>query len=227
MLPIGSVGRIHKGMRMTGSSRSDGARPLRRPFLGRPQAAVVAFTLLYMIAAGYFAVRTGNAEFRFYIGVMVVLIGAVAALHARVRLSTPALACLSVWGLAHMAGGLVHAGDTGVLYNYWLIPGKLKYDQLVHAYGFGVSTWVCWEALRTRLAAGGDGRPTLGVAVLCALAGMGLGALNEVVEFAATLLMPETNVGGYANNATDLVFNAAGSVIAAVVILAVGGRGGR
>jgi len=43
---------------------------------------------------------------------------------------------------------------------------------------------------------------------------MGLGALNEVVEFAATRLMPRTNVGGYENTGWDLVSNLAGCLIA-------------
>jgi len=209
------------------SGRDQGAGGGRRPLLGRGAVAAVLFTALYLSAAAYFAVRTGNAEFRFYIAVMLVLIAAVGALHARVRLSAGALWCLSVWGGAHMAGGLVPVGEPGVLYNLWLVPGRLKYDQLVHAYGFAVATWVCWEAIRARLAAIGDPRPTVGVAVLCALAGMGLGAANEIVEFAATRLMPETNVGDYENNALDLVFNAIGATIAAVAVRIRGGSAGR
>ena len=54
--------------------------------------------------------------------------------------------------------------------------------------------------------------------VLAATAGMGLGALNEVVEFAATLLVPETNVGGYLNTGWDLVANTTGATTAAVLI---------
>ncbi len=209
------------------SGRNLGGAGERRPLLGRGSVAAVVFTALYLAAAALFAVKTGNAEFRFYIVIMLALIAAVVALHVRVRLSTGALWCLSIWGLAHMAGGLVHVGEPGVLYNLWLIPGRLKYDQLVHAYGFAVATWVCWEALRARLAAIGDPRPTVGVAVLCALAGMGLGAANEIVEFAATQLMPETNVGDYVNNATDLVFNAIGATLAGIAVRVRGGAGGR
>ena len=29
-----------------------------------------------------------------------------------------------------------------------LIPGRLKYDRVVHAFGFGATTWVCWPELR-------------------------------------------------------------------------------
>jgi len=47
---------------------------------------------------------------------------------------------------------------------------------------------------------------------------MGAGALNEIVEFVATVLVPETNVGGYYNTALDLVFNAAGALVAGLYI---------
>jgi hypothetical protein len=132
-----------------------------------------------------------------------------------------------------MAGGLVAVpeawpinGDIRVLYSLWLIPERLKYDQVVHAYGFGVTTWVCWQGLRAAIRhRGGDARPTFGLMVLAATAGMGFGALNEVVEFAATLLVPETNVGGYLNTGWDLVANATGSTLAALAIWWHGTRG--
>ncbi len=54
--------------------------------------------------------------------------------------------------------------------------------------------------------------------VLCAAAGLGFGALNEVIEFAATLLVPETNVGGYLNTGWDLVANLFGATVAVAAI---------
>jgi hypothetical protein len=54
--------------------------------------------------------------------------------------------------------------------------------------------------------------------VLCAAAGMGFGALNEVIEFIAVLTLPNTNVGGYENTGWDLVANLVGTIIAALVI---------
>ena len=39
---------------------------------------------------------------------------------------------------------------------------------------------------------------------------MGLGALNEVIEFFLTLTLPETNIGGYISTGWDLVSNLAG-----------------
>ena len=72
---------------------------------------------------------------------------------------------------------------------------------------------------------GGPLKPGLGVLILCAAAGMGFGALNEVVEFIAVLTIPNTNVGGYENTGWDLVANLTGPVIAVLSIRLGNGRG--
>jgi len=126
-----------------------------------------------------------------------------------------------------MAGGLWHvpdswptAGSEPVLYNWWVIPpDRLKFDQVVHAYGFGLTTVACWQSLRQAFAGRGVGvRPTFGLLTLCVAGAMGFGAANEVIEFFATLLIPETNVGGYENTGWDLVANAVGATVAGVLI---------
>ena len=201
----------------------------KEPLLTRGVQWVLAFTLAYLAVAVIGALATGNSEFILYIGIMAVLIGVIAFVHYRVNLMLATLWALTGWGAAHMAGGLVPVpeswpinGDIRVLYSLWLIPERLKYDQVVHAYGFGVTTWVCWQGLRSVLVQFGPARPTFGLMVLCAAAGMGFGALNEVIEFTATLLVPETNVGGYVNTGWDLVSNLTGTVIAATLIVLTG-----
>ncbi len=111
------------------------------------------------------------------------------------------------------------AGTTHVLYNWWLVPDYLKYDQVVHAYGFGLVTWICWQGLQRSFAGEGvEKKPTIGLLTICVAAGMGFGAANEIVEFIATLLLPGTNVGGYENTGWDLVANFVGCLIAATMI---------
>lgn len=195
---------------------------------------LILFTAVYSAFACAAALGRGNGEFLLYIVVMVVLAAVIFLVHWRSHLSMPLLWCFSIWGLLHMAGGLVpvpeswpYHGPHNVLYSLWLLPGKLKYDQVVHAYGFGITTWLCWEALRNGVQrrSGHSLVPSLGVVVLCVAGGMGFGALNEVIEFAATLSLPETNVGGYRNTGWDLVSNLVGSLVAGVVIYR-RGRGG-
>ena len=204
---------------MTFSSHSHPQKP--------PLLPLFLFTLAYMILSIGVALWNGNGEFVFYIVVMLVLIGAVALVHSRVTLTSGLLWALTFWGLLHMAGGLVpvpqnwpYDGENAVLYSLWIIPQRLKYDQIVHAYGFGLTTMVCWHVLRETLRdlIGQKPVPTFGLLVLCMAAGMGFGAFNEVVEFIATLTMPSTNVGGYENTGWDLVANLIGTMVAAFLI---------
>lgn len=188
---------------------------------------VVLFNSAYMLAAVIGAIVQGNSEFIFYIVVMLILIGVMSTVHRRVGLTIPLLWAFSLWGFAHMAGGLCplpsgwpYNGDLAVLYSAWIIPQWLKYDQIVHAYGFGVTTWLCWHLLSMALRQpdGSAVRPSFGMLILCAAGGMGFGALNEVIEFIAVLTIPNTNVGGYENTGWDLVSNLVGASIAAVII---------
>ncbi len=187
--------------------------------------AVILFTLAYMGAALAAALVLRNKEFVYYLAVMCVLLVIAASVHLQIRLHPVALWGLSLWGLAHMAGGLVPIPEAWprlggrVLYNLWLIPDRLKYDQVVHAYGFGLTTWICWQGLQRAFERrGASVSPTVGLLMLCVAAGMGFGAANEVVEFIAVLTISGTNVGGYENTGWDLVSNLAGCALAAVLI---------
>lgn len=192
--------------------------------------SVILFNCFYIAIAGYQAVKAMSLEFFVYIAVVLILFAVISLLHYVYRLPYALLWLYSFWGLFHMAGGLCripmdwpHATDPNVLYNLWLIPEYFKFDQFVHAFGFGITTWMVWDVLRKSLARTLDvplGRilPTGGKVFLCALASLGFGAINEIVEFINVLILPETNVGGYINTGWDLVFNALGAGVVAILL---------
>ncbi|MCV2882198.1 DUF2238 domain-containing protein [Actibacterium sp. XHP0104] len=188
--------------------------------------AVCWFTLAYVGAFGAWFLSIGNYEFIWYIATMVGLILLVGINLRKAEFPVALLWALTLWGLAHMAGGGVKVGDS-VLYSAMVIPFSvngelsiLKYDQIVHAYGFGTTAWLLWHLLTRHYP---DTRGTWTAAVYPAFGAMGLGAVNEIIEFIAVLGIADTNVGGYYNTALDLVFNATGAIIA-VVILSLRGR---
>jgi len=128
-----------------------------------------------------------------------------------------------------MAGGGVPVGDS-VLYSMHLFRVVetdqyfiLKYDQIVHAYGFGVTAWLLWHLMTRHFPATRGSATALFYPLF---ASMGLGALNEMIEFSAVLMVPETNVGGYYNTALDLVFNCMGAAIAMGMVRVFGQRAG-
>ena len=184
-----------------------------------PQAVVFA---AYMIPSFVAAIALGNAEFLFYAVVTTVLAGVVYLIHRRVGFSGGVLWLLTVWGALHMNGGLVPVPDwlparePRVFYNLWIVPPHyLKYDHVVHAFGFGTTAWAVFQGLRSILPGVGA---TVGVLLICWTAAQGFGALNEVVEFAAVLAVEETNVGDFDNAMWDLVANMLGAGVACGMI---------
>ncbi|HBT78275.1 MAG TPA: hypothetical protein DEB39_15430 [Planctomycetaceae bacterium] len=176
-------------------------------------AAIVAAVTLS------FALRflwNANHEFLIYV-VVVVAVGALIALtHKTVRYPFACLVGLAVWAVMHLAGGGIRVGGD-VLYGLLLVPisekySVLRYDQLVHAFGFGVSTLIMYHLLGNLLSKSDMKRFSIGLIVV--MAGVGLGALNENVEFLLTVFLPQTGVGGYENTSLDLVSNLVGAVVA-------------
>lgn len=195
---------------------------MRNPAPSFRLAPVLAFTGLYVALAAVGALAWGSRGLPLYLGVMAVLVPSLYLVDRRYPLTAPLLWTFSVWGLLHMAGGLLTLPNSGstLLYSWWLIPGCLRYDHLVHAYGFGITTWLCWHILKSALRLP-DGSPELaspGILLVCVAAGMGFGALNEMVEFIATHLLPENSIGDYENTGWDLVANFAGVLVAAALI---------
>lgn len=77
-------------------------------------------------------------------------------------------------GFAHLCGGLLPSPTGAVtLYETWLAPGLLKYDQAVHFAASAIATFVGWQLLGCYLDLG---RTTPVVqAQLAAVAGLGKG----------------------------------------------------
>lgn len=179
------------------------------PAVARDHPWVAGFTNAYVAALLGAAALWGRPQTVFYAAFMALLLVLVAVLHERRPLSRLALVGLSVWGLGHMVGGLVEV-DGSIVYEWMVIPGTLRFDKVVHAFGFGFATIACYELLRPVY--GGTQR---GAAAFAALGGLGLGATNEMVEFLIARYSASSNVGGFVNTGWDLVFNTLGAVAAA------------
>ncbi len=176
-------------------------------------AAVV--TAVMLLSAVRFLLNA-NHEFLIYV-VVVVAVGALIALtHKNVRYPFACLVGLAVWAVMHLAGGGIRVNND-VLYGLILIPisekySILRYDQVVHAFGFGVSTLIMYHLLANLLSVKDMKRFSIGLIVV--MAGVGLGALNENIEFLLTVFLPQTGVGGYENTSLDLLSNLVGAVVA-------------
>ena len=183
--------------------------PEQRPILGLAIVLLLAFSAYYVLRQ--------NDEFIIYVGVIVVFLLLLLLTNRRVHYPAGLLWGLLAWSALHMAGGSIYLGATR-LYERILLPLPiaglpiLRYDQAVHAFGFGLATLAMWHLLTPWLARPLHRGVSLGIVV--AMAGLGVGALNEIVEFGVTLVVPESGVGDYQNTALDLVANLCGALLA-------------
>lgn len=182
---------------------------------------LTTFTLAYLIPFIYLFISRGDAEFVWYILVVLVLFFFLYGTLPALKFNKGILWALSIWGLLHLAGGGIRIGE-GVLYGLQLLPiynmgGEmiiLKYDQLIHAFGSGISAYLVFHILKRYV----QNTYIIGVYLVSALAGIGMGVFNELIEFSAFLFFQDTGVGGYVNNMLDLVFNTIGAISAMVFV---------
>jgi len=178
----------------------------------KAQLALLIFTVLYTLIFGFYYLSKRNYEFLGYVGTLIFFIIVITYLHFKFNFSTGVLMGISIWGLMHMSGGFFII-NSAVLYKYQIFS-FLRYDQLVHLWGFGFATLFSYYILRTNAK---DER-RLSFTIFLIFIGMGIGALNEIIEFMAVLIVPDTGVGGYDNTMWDIVFNTFGAILAVIYI---------
>lgn len=173
-----------------------------------------------VVAAMGIFITLGNYEFLLYGTTLILLALFLLKTDSLARYTPFSKICLWIWLLLHIAGGTVPIANGEVLYSQILIPlvgapyHILKFDQLVHAFCYFMFAQLVYALLRATLQ---TAMPRWGFLLLVWFATMGIGALNELIEFTATVIVPETNVGDYINNALDLVFNGLGAAIACLL----------
>lgn len=182
---------------------------------------LIIFTSLYILGAAAFYLSKGNWEFIAYVGVTIAIAFLLLSTIEESHLDGFVLWGLSIWGFLHMLGGILPVGD-GILYSWRIVPifdhggdfYVLKMDQVIHFYGFAVAAIAVHELIASRARKGVH--PAM--FVFFAWAGsMGLGALNEVVEFLAYVSLDDTGVGDHYNTGLDLIFNLLGALCGAVL----------
>ena len=117
--------------------------------------------------------------------------------------------------------------DDGVLFAYRIYPfldngGEfyiLKYDQVVHAYLYGLVALGAHHIMRVVMGIQGK---TILVAAIAILVSLGISSLNEIMEFLIAVSLERNGVGGYENAMLDLIFNLSGAVIAILVAVLLG-----
>lgn len=181
---------------------------------------IVYFTFIYTAVFSLNALLRGNIEFIYYTALMILSISLILFIHRRMHFYPIVLLSLSLVGLLHLLGGNWMIGDAR-LYDTYFIPDFFKYDNLVHMIGSGVMVMLAHALLTPVLDDRFEHTRKGYFIVLLVVVGMGLGAINELVEFIAVLIFDVSKqVGDYTNTLLDLVFNTIGSfAMAAYLVL--------
>ncbi|MHC4561873.1 MAG: DUF2238 domain-containing protein [Planctomycetota bacterium] len=192
----------------------------------RSHIALVTFNLAMVAGFGCLFAARQNHEFVTYSVVVGAIVVAVGLSLGRVQYTLDCLVALTVWAIIHLAGGAIPVGESGRLYDVVVVPlnqhyPALRYDQIVHIWGFGSATLFASCLLDAKLRRPVNGK--LGLVLVLVAAGLGFGAFNEIVEFIVSETVSESHVGGYTNTALDLCANFVGAILA-VTYLGVRGR---
>jgi len=174
-------------------------------------------SIAYLGLIASFAIRSiimQNYEFLFYAVILSGFWGIIIKTDKRLEYPTSTLVLLTIWLASHLFGGTVYVGGTK-LYDLMLIPiiaepyNILKYDQAIHFFCYLVMTRFVFIPVSKVLR---PDAPIWLIGLMTILAGCGIGALNEVIEFAAVVAFDAgDSVGDYTNTALDIVCNTIGA----------------
>ena len=186
----------------------------------KSQLILLLVNVVLLVGFGAFYLVKLNFEFVIYVGVIIFFLFLVGLTRKSVDYTLATLIGLTVWSLLHLAGGSVKVGDAR-LYDFILIRLSdtypvWRYDQLVHIWGFASSTLVAYSLLQTAHA--DMKKHPLVQGLILVLAGLGMGALNEILEFFVSIAVPESGVGGYVNTALDLCADGVGALLGLLYI---------
>ncbi len=181
---------------------------------------LLIINICLLLGFGYSFLLRKNYEFVIYVGVIILFLFLVSITFFRVAYSTATLLGLTIWSLMHMAGGGVFIKDVR-LYDIILIPLSqtypiLRYDQVVHVFGFAIATLAMFELIRPLLKE--NLRHFVALSIVIIMAGLGVGAFNEIVEALVAAALPQSGVGGYVNTALDLISDFIGAILAMLFI---------
>ena len=169
----------------------------------------------------YFLIK-GNYEFLFYAVTLGILSFIIEKTDRIFNYSNLAKIGFNIWLFLHFSGGTFKIAGTK-LYDTVLIPiigepfNILRYDQIIHGYCYFVITMFMYSVV---LYISDKKANKFLIGLITLLAGASIGAINEIIEFSTVVFLDAGEaVGGYYNNALDLVFNFIGATIAVFVIV--------
>ena len=176
---------------------------------------IVNLTYLFLVGILIYNISLGNIEFLGYAIFVGLLYFILIKADDYYKFPPYSIWLFSIWIITHFLGGAVHIGGTR-LYDLILIPlldapyHILRYDQLIHTYTYIAISILIYFMLKKHFKEGHN----KSLITFSILAAIGIGLLNEVIEFGMVIFADAADaVRGYYNTALDLVFNLLGAII--------------
>lgn len=193
----------------------------------KSQWPILILTVFYLLFSFFLFWSRKNYEFVIYVLVVIFFFILILVTNKKINYPNSVLWGLSLWGLLHMLGGGILLKDGSRLYTLMIVSLSdvypiFKFDQFVHIVGFFVATLVAFVLLKPLLKPKWENWTALSIIVV--MAGLGMGALNELVEFWTTIMFAETGVGGFINTSLDSVSNLIGAILAMIYIRVKNGK---
>jgi hypothetical protein len=174
--------------------------------------AALLFIAAYTVALFVYGQAVDSPLTNVYTGITLLLLAFFVIVHRWARFPDGIWWAIALVGLGNMLGGVVLVGGEPL---YMAPIGPVHYDKLFHAAAAFACFFVAWVAIQ-RWA--GEGPHRGGLLFIAVLATMGGGAAVEIAELIGASV-GDVNVGDYLNNALDLVANAVGALLAALLVI--------
>jgi len=178
-------------------------------------------SVLIILFFSVFAISQKNYEFLAYSVVGALIVWLIYATDKIYKYSNFSKISFLVWIFLHFAGGLFkYNGKTWYSTMIITLVGEpfniLKYDQVLHFAVYFIATFFLYSVVMS-FAEKNTSKFKLWLIIV--LSAVGVGALNEIMEFGVYIYYANSGVGTYINNALDLVFNTLGAMLGARVCL--------
>jgi len=168
------------------------------------------FLIIFLCGGLAYSFVIENMEFIYYCGISIIGAMALLSYYKKLHLSNEIFFGIVFLIVFHILGGTIIIGGVR-LYDMWFMG--LRYDNFMHMLGAFILTLISYNLLKPYLSQKIKTEP-IPFALLLILITSGFGAFNEILElFAFVYLGANLGVGGYINNAVDLVFNTVGALI--------------
>lgn len=169
----------------------------------------VGFNLVLLVATTTYAFFTASAEFGMYAVVMFGIGLLIWKVMRKYDYAVWMLLLLQVGIFAHFAGGFTFVDGVSL---YWYEGLGIRFDRIVHFYNSAIGAVVMLSVYRQAGLTLGTWEPWVVIMTV-----FGLGAIIEIIEFAAVTVVPNTGVGDHANTIEDMIVNLVGAAVGYLV----------